>query len=111
MDRHDGHLSSLVALDAAQRYDTHGFCRGYPLRRHRCEALADLGCFEARRDWREYIGEEEPEKFGCLNWANGNFTAVVLPFCLRERIRLVAYVLECESLSSIAPREGITGGC
>jgi hypothetical protein len=79
-------------LDLSQ-YNTHGFCPGYPLRRHRYETLANVGCHEARTDWIHYIGPVA--EFGGCNPMNGNFTALVLPLCKPERLQLVAYVLEC----------------
>ena len=75
------------------QYDTHGLATSYPLRRHRFEAEANIGCHEARLDWAKYV--RPVEEFGNCNPVNGNFTAVVLPFCRPDRIRLVAYVLEC----------------
>ena len=58
------------------------------------EAEANSGCYEARRDWIKYIGPVE--QFGGCNPVNGNFTAVVLPLCKPERLRMVAYILECK---------------
>ncbi|KAF2202999.1 geranylgeranyl pyrophosphate synthase [Delitschia confertaspora ATCC 74209] len=85
----DGLTSHLVDLS---QYDTHGLCANYTLRRHKFEKEANAGCHEARSDWIKYIG---PIKgFGNCNPINGNFTAVVLPLCKPERIRLLAYVLE-----------------
>ncbi|KAI9155010.1 Terpene cyclase ATR13 [Paramyrothecium foliicola] len=81
-------------LDIGQ-FDTHGFCPNYPLRRHKFESLANDGCIEARHDWAQHIGPAV--EFGGCNPLNGNFTAVVLPLCRPERLRLVAYVLECEN--------------
>jgi hypothetical protein len=82
-------------------YDTKGFCTNYPLRRHKFEAEANAGSQDARKDWAKYIAPTN--KFGGCNPINGNFTAVVLPFCRPERLRLVAYILECkqEALSGI----------
>jgi hypothetical protein len=74
-------------------YDTHGFCQGYSLRRHRYESLANAGSHEARKDWIHFIGPVA--EFGGCNPANGNFAALVLPGCKPERLRLVAYILEC----------------
>jgi hypothetical protein len=83
------------------QYDTHGLCVNYSLRRHKFEKEANAGCQEARQDWIKYIGPIE--QFGGCNPINGNFTAVVLPLCLPERLRLVAYILECEpSLMRVA---------
>ncbi|KAK4237715.1 isoprenoid synthase domain-containing protein [Achaetomium macrosporum] len=78
-------------LDLSQ-YATHGFCPQYPLKRHRHEALANAGCLEARRDWARYIGPAC--EFGGCNPINGNFTALVLPLCKPQRLKLVAYLLE-----------------
>jgi hypothetical protein len=80
-------------------YDTHGFCEDYQLRRHKYEAEANSGSYEARQDWIRLIGPVD--QFGGCNPVNGNFTAVVLPFCLPERLRLVSYVLECEMIADI----------
>jgi hypothetical protein len=74
-------------------YATHGFCPGYPLRRHRHETLANAGCFEARRDWERYIGPAR--EFGSCNPLNGNFNALVFPLCRPDRLRLVSYIIEC----------------
>ncbi|KAK4120553.1 terpenoid synthase [Parathielavia appendiculata] len=78
-------------LDIAQ-YAAHGFCPAYPLKRHRHETLANAGYHEAREDWAKYIGPAC--EFGGCNPLDGNFTAVVLPLCRPERLRLVAYILE-----------------
>jgi hypothetical protein len=75
------------------KYDTHGFCPGYPLRIHKYETLADAGCHEARTDWIHYIGPAD--EFGGCNPLDGNCTALVLPLCKPERLQLVAYVMEC----------------
>jgi hypothetical protein len=74
--------------------ETHGLCANYPLRRHKFEAETNAGCHEARSDWIKYIGPIE--QFGGCNPINGNFTAVVLPLSKPERLRLIAYVLECK---------------
>ena len=79
-------------VDISQ-YNTYGFCAAYPLRRHKHEALADEGCYQARRDWVQHIGPGT--EFGGCNPANGNFTALVLPLCRTDRLSLVAYVIEC----------------
>jgi hypothetical protein len=76
------------------KYDTHGLCSNYTLRRHKYEVEANAGCHEARLDWAKYIGPVE--QFGGYNPNNGNFTAVVLPLSKPERLRLIAYVLECK---------------
>lgn len=83
------------------QYDTHGFCQDYPHRRHHYESLANAGCYEARRDWIQYIGPVSA--FGNCNPINGNFTSVVLPLCKPERLKLVAYVLECKCRSRYTP--------
>ena len=80
-------------LDLAD-YDTHGLCSKYTLRRHKYESEANAGCYEARQDWSRYIGPVE--QFGGCNPVNGNFSSVVYPLCKPERLRLVAYVLECK---------------
>lgn len=74
-------------------YDTYGLCSKYRLRRHKYEIEANAGCYEARTDWIKYIGPVE--LFGGCNPINGNFSSLVLPLCKPERLRLVAYVLEC----------------
>ncbi|KAK4119290.1 terpenoid synthase [Parathielavia appendiculata] len=78
-------------LDLAQ-YATHGFCQGYPLKRHRYETLDNAGCYEARRDWAKYIGPAR--EFGGCNPFDGNFTSLVLPLCKPERLKLIAYIIE-----------------
>jgi hypothetical protein len=87
----DDLTSYLVPIS---QYDTHGLCSNYTLRRHKCEVDAKAGCLEARSDWIKYIGPVE--QFGGCNPINGNFTVVVLPLSKPERLRLIAYVLECE---------------
>jgi hypothetical protein len=86
-------------------YDTHGFCTGYSLRRHKFEEKANAGSHEARLDWAKYIGSTN--QFGGCNPINGNFTALVLPLCRPERLRLVAYVLECGCRSFDMVRSGV----
>jgi hypothetical protein len=86
--------SYLVPLS---HYDTHSLCSGYTLRRHKSESEANAGCHEARQDWIKYIGPIE--QFGGCNPLNGNFSAVVLPLAKPERLRLIAYVLECKTLT------------
>ncbi|KAF9768247.1 hypothetical protein IL306_014475 [Fusarium sp. DS 682] len=83
--------SELVDIS---RFDTHGLCTDYTLRRHKFEDLADLGCHKARSDWAKYVGPVS--EFGGCNHINGNFSAVVLPLCRPDRLELVAYVLECK---------------
>jgi hypothetical protein len=85
--------STAEVLDLSQ-FDTQGFSRDYPILRHRFEALANLGCHEARTDWIQYVGPVA--EFGGCNTLNGNFTALVLPMCKPERLQLVAYILECK---------------
>ena len=79
-------------LDLSQ-YDTHGLCTKYSLRKHKYESEANAGCQEARQDWIQNVGPVN--QFGGCNPLNGNFTAVVLPLCKPERLRLLAYILEC----------------
>lgn len=76
------------------KYDTQGFCKGYPARRHVYEAEANAGCFEARSDWAKYIGSNN--EFGCANPINGNFAAVLFPMVAPDRLRVLSYVLECK---------------
>jgi ophiobolin F synthase len=83
--------SYLVPLS---HYDTQSLCSFYTLRRHKFESEANAGCYEARQDWIKYIGAIE--EFGGCNPINGNFTAVALPLTKPERLRLIAYVLECK---------------
>lgn len=82
--------SYLVSLS---HYDTHSLCSDYTLRRHKYESEANAGCYEARQDWIKYVGPIE--EFGGCNPINGNFSAVVLPLTKPERLRMIAYVLEC----------------
>ncbi|KAL2139942.1 hypothetical protein VTI28DRAFT_4454 [Corynascus sepedonium] len=44
------------------------------------------------QDWARYIGPVG--EFGNFNPIDGNFTALVLPLCKPERVKLVAYILE-----------------
>ncbi|USP73611.1 fusicoccadiene synthase [Curvularia clavata] len=85
----DDTTSDIIPIS---QYNTHGLCSNYTLRRHKYEAEANAGCREARSDWIKYIGPIE--QFGGCNPINGNFSAVVLPLCRPERLRLIAYVLE-----------------
>jgi len=87
----DDETSYLVSLS---RYETQNLCSGYTLRRHRFEFEANIGCHEARLDWIKYIGPIE--EFGGCNPINGNFTALVLPLVKPERVRLLAYIIECK---------------
>lgn len=84
--------SYIVSLS---NYDTQSLCSNYTLRRHKFETEANAGCHEARKDWIKYIGPIE--QFGGCNPINGNFSAVVLPLAKPERLRLIAYVLECKT--------------
>ena len=86
----DDETSYLVSLS---HYDTHSLCSDYTLRRHKYESEANAGCYEARQDWIKYVGPIE--EFGGCNPINGNFSAVVLPLTKPERLRMIAYVLEC----------------
>jgi hypothetical protein len=87
----DDDTSYLVEIT---HYDTNSLCSNYTLRRHKDESEANAGCQEARADWTKYIGPIK--QYGGYNPINGNFTAVVLPLSRPERVRLIAYVLECE---------------
>jgi hypothetical protein len=78
-------------------YNTYGLCQNYTLRRHKWEAEANAGCYEARRDWIKYIGPSK--EFGGCNPVNGNFTATVMPLTRPERLGLIAYVIECTNYS------------
>jgi hypothetical protein len=77
-------------------FDTHGLCSDYPLRRHKSASEADAGCEALRKDWKEYVGPLKTE--GSCNSIDGNVFALVLPLCKEERLRLIAYVGECECL-------------
>jgi hypothetical protein len=85
-----GAISNVIDISTI---DTKGFCPEYPLRRHKFDCFANDGCHEARSDWRRYISPSK--QFGGCNPINGNFTALVLPFCRADRLSLVAYILEC----------------
>jgi ophiobolin F synthase len=82
-----------------KNYDTNGLCSNFTLRRHKFEAEANAGCHEARSDWARFVGPIE--QFGGYNPLNGNFSAVVLPLSKPERLRLIAYVLECKVSGSV----------
>ncbi|KAF7125867.1 hypothetical protein CNMCM5793_002160 [Aspergillus hiratsukae] len=69
-----------------------GFCKGYPLRRHRFEDESNKGSLQCRADWVEFIGPIE--RWGCYNPWEGNFGAVVLPFCKPERLAIICYIFE-----------------
>lgn len=86
----DDEVSYVVPLS---NYGTDGLCRDYTLRRSKWEAEANAGSHEARMDWMKYIGPIE--EFGGCNPINGNFSAVALPLTRPDRLRLVAYLLEC----------------
>ena len=75
-------------------FDMRGFCPQYPLRRHRYESLANAGCYEVRQDWIKHIGPAE--EFGNCNPVNGNFVALVYPLTEPDRLRLIAYAVECK---------------
>jgi hypothetical protein len=85
------------AVDISQ-HDTQGFADCFPARRHKYETQTNSGCHEAREDWSRYIGSVD--EFGNVNPINGNFTALVLPLCKPERLRLIAYTLECKQLDT-----------
>lgn len=86
----DDEVSYIVSLS---NYNTNGFCRNFTLRRSKREAEANAESHEARVDWIKYIGPLD--EFGGCNPINGNFSAVVLPLIKPERLRVVAYILEC----------------
>lgn len=83
-------------VDLKKYDDTHGLSEGYPCRRHLYEAEGNLGASEARADWAKILGPSS--KFGNANPINGSFTALTFPLCRPERVRLVTYIIECESL-------------
>ncbi|KAJ5116916.1 Variediene synthase [Penicillium angulare] len=70
----------------------HGFCEEYPPRRHNYKNKADEGCLNLRADWEKYIGPIE--RWGSCNPFEGNFSYVVLPLCLPERLSLLSYIFE-----------------
>ncbi|GLB12133.1 terpene cyclase [Aspergillus tubingensis] len=72
--------------------DLQGFCRDYPLRRHKFEDWANTGSQQCRNDWEQYIGPIE--RWGCCNPWEGHFSAVVLPFCRPDRIAIISYCFE-----------------
>ncbi|RAL16768.1 bifunctional terpene synthase/polyprenyl synthetase family protein [Aspergillus homomorphus CBS 101889] len=72
--------------------DLHGFCHGYPLRRHTLEHKANEGSLQLRADWEKYIGPIE--RWGSCNPWEGHFGAVVLPCCKPERMAIVNYIFE-----------------
>ncbi|RAH67449.1 bifunctional terpene synthase/polyprenyl synthetase family protein [Aspergillus aculeatinus CBS 121060] len=85
----EDHFSILVPRDTP---DLHGFCRGYPLRRHKAEPKANEGSLQLRADWEKYIGPIE--RWGSCNPWEGHFGAVVLPCCRPERMAIVNYIFE-----------------
>ncbi|PYH40159.1 bifunctional terpene synthase/polyprenyl synthetase family protein [Aspergillus saccharolyticus JOP 1030-1] len=82
-------FSRLVARETP---DLHGFCHGYPLRRHQWEHRANEGSLHLRADWEKYIGPIE--RWGSCNPWEGHFGAVVLPCCRPERMAIVNYIFE-----------------
>lgn len=92
-------LPNLFPDDTSDRVprasrDLQGFCRDYPLRRHKFEDWANTGSQQCRNDWEQYIGPIE--RWGCCNPWEGHFSAVVLPFCRPDRIAIISYCFECE---------------
>lgn len=79
-----------------------GFCPRYQLRRHKNEDKINNGVHWARQDWHRYIGPTDV--FGNANPYHGNFTSLVLPFTLPDRVEIIAYFLECK-LSHIADHD------
>jgi hypothetical protein len=77
------HRMSLTA-----KYDTYGFL----LRLCIEAAQVRNRDYEARSDWIKYFGPVG--QFDCCNPVNGKFSAVVLPMCKPDHLRLVAYVLK-----------------
>ncbi|KAF4231839.1 hypothetical protein CNMCM6457_005138 [Aspergillus fumigatiaffinis] len=94
MERQEDPASSDQTSYLVQRSspDIEGFCKGYPLRRHKFEAESNKGALQCRGDWVEFIGPIE--RWGCCNPWEGNFAAVVLPFCKPERLAIISYILE-----------------
>jgi hypothetical protein len=101
MERQQDPASSDQTSYLVQRSspDIEGFCKGYPLRRHKLEDESNKGALRCRGDRVEFIGPIE--RWGCCNPWEGNFAAVVLPFCKPERLAIISYILECT-----APPEG-----
>jgi hypothetical protein len=87
----DYQTSSLLDIS---KYSTHSLCTDYLLRLHISAAEVDAGCEDLRRDWTENVGPLATE--GSCNKIDGNFWALVLPLCKKERMRLIGYVGECE---------------
>ncbi|GFF26184.1 fusicoccadiene synthase [Aspergillus lentulus] len=94
MERQQDPTSSDQTSYLVQRSspDIEGFCKEYPLRRHRFEDESNKGALQCRGDWVEFIGPIE--RWGCCNPWEGNFAAVVLPFCKPERLAIISYILE-----------------
>jgi hypothetical protein len=96
----DDETSSLLDIST---FDTHSLCSNYLPRRHKFASEADTGCEELRKDWREYVGPLKTE--GSCNSLDGNFWALVLPLCKKERMRLIGYLGECKFLPQFADRK------
>jgi hypothetical protein len=69
---------------------------GIQLRRHKNEAEINRATHSARQDWRRYIGPIDT--FGNANPYHGSFVSLVLPFTLPDRVAVLAYLIECQSL-------------
>ncbi|RHZ58361.1 hypothetical protein CDV55_105563 [Aspergillus turcosus] len=85
----DDQTSSIVPRPTP---DIEGFCKEYSLRRHRFEDESNKGSLQCRADWVDFIGPIE--RWGCCNPWEGNFGAVVLPFCKPERLAIICYIFE-----------------
>lgn len=79
--------------------DTDGLAANYPFSRHKLEHKSNAGCLQARLDWIKHVGPVS--EFGACNPINGNLIAVILPYCVPERLYAAAYVTECEAPCSV----------
>jgi hypothetical protein len=71
------------------------------LRRHKNEAEINRATHSARQDWQRYIGPIDT--FGNANPYHGNFVSLVLPFTQPDRVAVLAYLIECQSLHLRGP--------
>jgi ophiobolin F synthase len=93
-DTVDYDLTSRPVHISLQERLGHGV--GIQLRRHKNEAAINRATHSARRDWRRYIGPIDT--FGNANPYHGSFVSLVLPFTLPDRVAVLAYLIECQSL-------------
>lgn len=73
-------------------YETDGLCDGYPLRLHKNDLLADLGCLRAHEDWNRLVAPVKSFNGGIS--ARYNWMSVSVPECLPDRIEIMAYANE-----------------